>query len=155
MIIELLLTTSVVIADLGRTNDIKDYYNFEQSKNKPLKQATVESVKKDLSKRFPLRTNLKLGEVEPKSLSEKFQYMNMAIVGDDPTSLNWLKRNFKSLKNTNTVIAVISVESQSKFDYIKETISSAGMSVALLESSFIEDELQNYPALILNGRVYQ
>ncbi|KZN63374.1 DUF2859 domain-containing protein [Pseudoalteromonas luteoviolacea] len=154
MIVEILFA-SVVIADFGSTHSIQNYYNFEQSQSKPVKTATVESVKKELGNRFPFETNLAIGEVKTKELSEKFKYMNMAIVGDDPTSLNWLKRNFNRLRDSNAVIAVISVESQSRFDYIKDTVFKAGANVALLDSSFLNGEVVNYPAWILNGRVYQ
>ncbi len=146
--------SSIVIADFGSTVDLKKYIGNESS-NIEKRQASVDSVSKSLESKFPLHTKLSLGKVNPFKVPDKFKMLNMALISDEPASLNWLNRNYDKLKSSGAIVALIKVESLSNYQQLNSIVSKAGLNLALLDSSLFDGEITSYPVLIQNGMVTQ
>lgn len=155
MINILLFSLNIVVLDSGQTNDIRNYINFESTKPPIQKKATIETVKNDISDNFPLTTNLKLGRVETKKLDNKYQSLNLALIGDDKTSIDFLKRNYKILKKHNTTLALISVESHKKYLDFKRLVNNFGLELSILNADFMFNDVSHYPVIIRNGVMLQ
>ena len=149
------LVSSIVIADFGSTKDLKNYIGHSETVSPATRKATVETVTDSINNKFPLSTRLSLQNTNTFEVSEKFKSLNMALISDEPASLNWLNRNYKKLKSTGATVALIKVESLSNYQNLKSILDKAGLNLALLDSSVFGSEITSYPVLIQNGEVSQ
>lgn len=150
-----LFLSSTVIADFGNTQDLERYITFEK-KAAEKKVETKASVLNVLDSKFPISTKIKLAKSGAKyDLPEKFNNLNVALVGDNNPSLRWLKNNYKKIKDTGALVVVIDVESKDRYAYLSDFLSNAGLEVALLNSELFDEYIKAYPVLIQNGGVTQ
>lgn len=154
MIYMILFTANIVVFDFGATQDIRDYFNFEATKSQQEK-VTVETVSNDIKSKFPMLSNLTVGRVTERRLTRKYQSMNLALIGDDSVSINWLKRNFKELQKHQTPIALVSVQSHKKYKKLQGIIAKAGLELTLLNADFMVNDIPNYPVLLIDGVMKQ
>lgn len=147
----LFLLSNIVIADFGNTQDLKNYFSNDATSAEP-KTATISSVQSDLKKMFPLETDLTLSNRKYyQELDQKYHSLNMALIGVDSISLEFLKTNFQTFKKNNTVIAVISVEKYNDYMKLKNVCDQFGLHLSLLNSDFLKDDIKQYPILISGG----
>lgn len=152
--LSLLLLTSIVISDVGETHDLKSYISSQSSEVKK-RTASVKTITENLKDRFPIKSKLSLKKINSYKISDKFKSLNMALISDEPASLNWLNRHYKSFKNNGTTIALIKTESLANYQNLNSVMARYGLNLALLDSSIFNGEITAYPVLIRNGVVSQ
>ncbi|MBE0362195.1 hypothetical protein PULV_a4006 [Pseudoalteromonas ulvae UL12] len=142
-----------VVFDSGKARDIEVYYG-KGEQYVPKKPFTNDDVKKALDAQFPLVSHLPMESFNSYKIETKLPY-NIAVVGTDETSQNWLQRNFKKIKDSRAVVLVIDAKTLSEFTAFENVLRRAGLSVGKVESKMFDSVLNAYPALIINGEVSQ
>ena len=142
-----------VVFDSGKARDIEVYYG-KGEQYVPRKPFSDVDVKKALDAQFPLVSHLPVEAFSTYKIETKLPY-NIAVVGTDETSQNWLKRHFKKIKESRAVVLVIDAKSLSEFTAFENVLRRAGLSVGKVESKMFDSVLKAYPALIVNGVVSQ
>lgn len=142
-----------VVFDSGKTRDIEVYYG-KGDQYVPRKPFSDDDVKKALDAQFPLVSHLPMKSFSTYKIETKLPF-NIAVVGTDETSQNWLQSHFKKIKDSRSVVLVIDAKTLSEFTAFENVLRRAGLSVGKVESKMFDSVLKAYPALIINGVVSQ
>ncbi|THT98399.1 DUF2859 domain-containing protein [Lampropedia puyangensis] len=112
--------------------------------------------------RYPLQSPLQAGVLELDGIAlyqPKWLTRNIAVVGTDTQSMQWLAFNHARLKQVDAFIAVVRSDSAKALEPVKQV--AQGLSVAEVADPLFSEQLQGagvgvYPVLIHNnGHVYQ
>lgn len=158
----------VVIYDSGNTVSSDKYTNFFSTDIQPdfIKDGwvfnaepkpDVETEAPDSTLAFPVRTTkLTPARIE----SSKAQYIAslpgpMCIVGSDPLSKKWIRRNYKALRQSNAMCIIVQANSESDAHELAMMLS--GLLVNLGDGDTLADyfKIEHYPVLITERSISQ
>lgn len=148
-----------VIADFGGREtghrDISEKLADAQSRVSTTASApTNEQAKRLMTQRFPIYSELTLGEVvlreHHKSVDQPF-----FIIGLDRASLDWLSTNETYLREINAVGMLTHVESETEVNRVTHHYAGMKFIAIPLERIISAFELTHYPVLITKTSVLQ
>ena len=106
---------------------------------------------------FPFKSVLTPGVVEGHTLSEKStkNIPAMFVIGDDSTSIDWLKSHKKMLTEIHAVGMITNVESQTRVDAIQEETGWKPLIPVSMEGAAIVFQVTHLPFYLNKGEVAQ
>jgi hypothetical protein len=148
-------SATYIVADTGRTIDIKAYLHRTESAETSQRPAfTANDAKVAVNASFPLVSTIPLGQLSNYKIHESLP-ANFALVGTGSESQSWLKKRYQDIKNTSAMVIVIDAPSIESYLAFEGVLKRAGLTVTKSSSKPFESIVKAYPALIANGMVTQ
>jgi len=143
-----------VVMDTGATIDIRNYMSAEQrSQSTNNKQFTESDLQDLVAQQYPLVSEIPRISFEPYQINKQMP-TNFALVGTDDVSQNWLKANYKRLRDFSVLVIVIDAPDLPTFNHFQSVLTRAGLKVVQSQSTPFQGLVKGYPALVANGVVY-
>lgn len=142
-----------IVADTGKARSVQRY--IENGDKIPQeKPFTLGDVQAALSAEFPMKATIPIKKISPYKVDVGLPY-NIAVVGTDELSKEWLQLKITDIKAASAVVIVIDAKSLNEYTAFENVLRRAGLSVGKVDSKIFDAFLSGYPALIVNGVVSQ